>query len=260
MPPLEASALLNLASTGNRQRLAIQSRETRDERRVHAMGDHRLRKSSESWTFESSTRRFQRPERYLLFVSAMPVVDVGRAAREMRRRRLVAFCCAIAAVMAVAPAAASVVRAMSLEDLVRAADCIVLARARPSVVVAEANGSLFTATEFDVEELLLGPATTTRVRVRTEGGTLGSQHERIEGEPSFRAGQTYLLMLRHHPAGGLASVAMAQGAFLVGDDNGLVSRDLGALTLVGSVIPPMTGISLDELQARIRAFLTEEGR
>ncbi len=142
----------------------------------------------------------------------------------------------------VAPARATVVQELTLEDMAADADAIVLGR------VESTKGRLVQTSEgwvpqriarIRVERWLKGRGSG-RLEVRETGGPIGrGGGMAIAGVPVYRVGQEVLLFLerRADRPGSYRTYAMAQGAFLVrrgvpGVDD-LVQRDLRDLGLAG---------------------------
>jgi hypothetical protein len=145
-----------------------------------------------------------------------------------RRAFLRAGCFGILSVLATRPAAASVFRAISLETLLQAS-------ARVSVVTAlaaecryaEVAGTrrIVTDTRVRMERTLAGVADSeTELMIRTLGGVVGDQGERVEGEALLSLGESGLVFLVPLRSGEQGIVAMAQGHYPLRADAAGVRR------------------------------------
>ena len=130
---------------------------------------------------------------------------------------------ALAAALSVAgaaPASATVVQELTLEDMVADADAVVLARVERVVERAALTPRGMEPQRLAtlrVERWLKGRGAE-RIVVRETGGSLGDGGGmRIAGTPTYRVGQEVLVFLSRHPehARSWRTYAMAQGFFLV---------------------------------------------
>ncbi|MBW2223550.1 MAG: hypothetical protein JRF54_04895, partial [Deltaproteobacteria bacterium] len=115
------------------------------------------------------------------------------------------------------PANASIVQGLELHELVAHADRIVLGRVLFSESFVRADGQLGTWHRIAVERELRGRARDEReVIVETLGGQIGDIAMRVEGEPSFRAGERVLVFVRDGgPYTAFRPVGMGQGVMRV---------------------------------------------
>jgi hypothetical protein len=131
-------------------------------------------------------------------------------------KRLGAFLLiALVAGLVVAPALASVVQALSLEDLTRKADLIVVGVGGETQARRSADGRLIvTDVNVDVQDVLKGSIKKgDAVVVTVLGGTLDGLGLRVPGEASIPQGRPALLFLYRNGSAGndLRVVGMAQG-------------------------------------------------
>jgi len=119
-------------------------------------------------------------------------------------------------------APASVVRALSLPELVGESAIVAVARVE-TAASAWVGGRIVTDAVLVVDEGLAGAAAGERVTVRTLGGEVDGIGQRVSGEPWFRAGERYLVFLERLPppadegAALFRPVGMAQGALPVAE-------------------------------------------
>lgn len=155
----------------------------------------------------------------------IPFSCFGRFARFARvgRRALLALC--VGAWLVCASAAASVVIALDLGELVHEADQVLVVTALREEARREAQGGLIvTDVELRVEESLKGDARAGSVVVATRlGGVVGKVALQVPGEANFTLGERAVVFLRRH-ASELRVVGMAQGI--------LPLRGEGAQTMV----------------------------
>lgn len=176
------------------------------------------------------------------------------------------------ALAAVAPsvAEATIVRALDLRGLVRGADHVVVG----TVVSVEARydhlDRIVTDATVRVDESMHGPARAgSTVVVRRLGGTIGDVGLRVEGEPSFAAGERILLFARANATERvLRAVGMSQGVMPIQRDGGVerVMPGGGGLALMqrgsdGQLRPAPAALlepaPLDELLAQVRELVSE---
>ncbi|HUB10020.1 MAG TPA: hypothetical protein VMB50_23655 [Myxococcales bacterium] len=167
---------------------------------------------------------------------------------------------ALAALVAAAPAAASIARALSLDDLAARAEVVVLGR-----VTAQAprwtpdHRRIVTRVTVRVEELWKGSAGAT-ITVLRPGGELDGLGQVVLGEARFAVGELVVLFLVKR-GDFYRVVGMSQGAFRV--EGGTATQDLRELALVRAspdgprigahgegALPPM---ALGDLEARVAA-------
>ncbi len=170
---------------------------------------------------------------------------------------------ALLAVLALnAPAAASFAVALDLEALVGRADQVVVGR-----VLAQQprwdGGRIVTDILIEVDEVFAGDAAVgTVLQLVRFGGAIGELGMRIEGEPSFEDGASYVLFLRQW-RGLYRPVGMSQGVLPIEEEDGapmvqpggaglaLVTRP-GGTRAFGALRGPRP---LSSLRERIRALV-----
>ena len=125
-------------------------------------------------------------------------------------------------------ASGSVVRVLSLPQLVERSDVVVVASVE-SAASAWVDGRIVTDVVVVVGEGVAGAAAGGRLIVRTLGGEVDGIGQRVFGEPQLRSGERYLLFLETLPSGDASSsaatalyraVGMSQGALPVVDAPG----------------------------------------
>lgn len=171
--------------------------------------------------------------------------------------------CALAAltlVVAPAPGRATVVKAMSLEELAALATSVVHGVVEGERAAA-VEGRYVTFVDVAVRSAVRAGAATDpgRVTVQVPGGTVGKYSQVVAGAPRFTPGQEVVLFL-WAPAPGQAPriIGLSYGTFVIertASRAEAVSRrgDLSGATSAG--IEPLTDLRLplDELLARVRA-------
>jgi len=105
---------------------------------------------------------------------------------------------------------------LSLDQLAAGSDAV----ARVRFARAEShweNGSIWTATTFDVVETLKGqlPA---QIEVRLPGGRVGHLTSTVDGTPKFGAGSEAVVFLQRSPAGGFTVAGWVEGSFRISRD------------------------------------------
>ncbi|MBI5501398.1 MAG: hypothetical protein HY907_14225 [Deltaproteobacteria bacterium] len=180
---------------------------------------------------------------------------------------------AAAVVAALAPdAAGSIVRALSLTQLVEQSDSVVLATVE-SASSAWLDGRIVTDSVVVVGEGLAGAAGGERMVVRTLGGEVDGIGQKVFGEPQLRWGERYLLFLEEYPAGGgpssaiFRAVGMSQGALPVVDGPGgarvVPNPDLPELVEPGveMSVGPWLDVPrpLEDVLTEVRAAVDEAG-
>lgn len=148
---------------------------------------------------------------------------------------------AMVSLIAAAPAAhASIVRALSLGELVHEANAIVVARVEISRVRRDEHGRIVTDHTLRVDERWKGDAATGDLLVvETFGGAIGELAMRTEGEATLAQGRRYVLFLRewHEGHGVMRPVGMSQGVLAIregaaGDGDDLVQPGGAGLAVV----------------------------
>lgn len=173
----------------------------------------------------------------------------------MRARRLAPL-----VVLAVAvPAAASIARALSLDELSARAELVVLGRVTGQQARwTRDHRRLVTRVTVAVEERWKGDAPA-EITVLRPGGELDGLGQEVLGEPRFETGERVVLFLVER-GDFYRAVGMAQGAFRV--EGGTATQDLSELALArddgagrlaigahgGGALPPL---ALQELRARV---------
>ncbi|MEM7437101.1 MAG: hypothetical protein AAF436_18245 [Myxococcota bacterium] len=123
-----------------------------------------------------------------------------------------------------APASASIVQALDLEELVAQSDRIVIGRVVFAESYLRSDGTIATAYRFAVERQLRsdGPRAVDEpeVIVRVMGGRIGDIGMRVEGEPRFNEGERALLFIRQGQSLAFRPVGMAQGVLRIRMEQG----------------------------------------
>ena len=115
-----------------------------------------------------------------------------------------------------APASASIVEALDLEELTAQADCIVLGRVVWAEPILHSDGRISTWSRIEVERTLRGTDPAQReILVETLGGQIGDIGMRVAGEPSFAVGERALVFVRDDGKSVFRPVGMAQGVMRV---------------------------------------------
>ena len=133
----------------------------------------------------------------------------------------------LAAILAIglpaAPANASIVQALELQELVGHADRIILGRVLFSESFRRADGQIGTWHRISVEREIRGDAAAeSEVIVETMGGQLGDIAMRVAGEPSFTVGERVLVFARDGgPYTEFRPVGMGQGVMRVRTEQGV---------------------------------------
>lgn len=161
------------------------------------------------------------------------------------------------AVVAGAPASASVALGLSIGALTRRSDLVVLARVtRVTSRPARPGGGLHTYTTLAVIRTLAGTAPASVV-VRQLGGRRGRRVSRVVGDARFRAGEEVVVFLRRDPRAPVYHLtALAEAKFTVVRGSGppAAVRDLSGLDLLGPGGRPVAvpaRMALSDLLARI---------
>ena len=123
---------------------------------------------------------------------------------------------AFAVLMLATPVEGSIVRALTLGELVEQADRIFVGEVVLSESFERSNGTLGTWHRIVIEERLRGALDEDEVIVETLGGQIGDLAMRVEGEPSFSIGERVLVFARgggpYHAA---RPIGMGQGVMRV---------------------------------------------
>lgn len=168
------------------------------------------------------------------------------------------------AVATVAPAHATTVAPLSVEQMVDASDLVVRGTVESVWVDEDDHGHIYTRALVRVDESLKGNADVgDYVTVEAAGGVSGNRQMIVAGSARYSVGEETLLFLTDKPAHGVyGTVAMGKGKFTVRPD----PRD-GAPILVQFMLPQdkpydarflphppaAERVSLQTMEARIRA-------
>lgn len=123
-----------------------------------------------------------------------------------------------------APAGASVVIALDLQELTAEADRIVVGEVAWAEPIRTGNGLIRTRYRIQVERDLRGSGDR-EILVETLGGQVGSIAMRVEGAPSFSLGERVLVFVQGEDNAIFRPVGMAQGVLRIQRENG---RDMVA--------------------------------
>jgi hypothetical protein len=187
----------------------------------------------------------------------------------MAHRALLALSLALASItVAAPPAAATIVKSLSLDEMVKSADVVVHGRVERRVASwNEERTRIYTVSEIRVEESLKGPARAGEVlRVRQLGGEVDGIAQTIAGNAKLAEGEEVILFLDRDEEKGLHYVVgMAQGKYAV-DRKGAqptVVRTLDGLSMADVEQGQVRGLrhapavqappALDVFKAQIRA-------
>jgi hypothetical protein len=186
-----------------------------------------------------------------------------RVSRSCSRRTLLrAGCLGVVSALVARNAEASVFRALSLDALIGASARVGVATSLAAECrYAEIAGvrRIVTDTRVRVDRALVGETTDTELLIRTLGGVVGDQGERVEGEAELRINESGLLFLVPLDGGEHGVVAMAQGHYPLRADGAGVHRL--ALSprlprmLRASALPAgerLVGLSVDAAERLIR--------
>ncbi len=166
-----------------------------------------------------------------------------------------------AGVWSPAPASATVVEELSLEELTHQAVYVVRARVGAQYVHPERGprGEIYTRTELTALGYLKGEGPR-RLTVQQLGGRFGPYRMQISGNAPLRTGDEVVLFLDHDPASGLSYVVgLSQGLYRVNRTaaSEWVERELDGLSFyTAGAVPyglPTFVQGLAELELRIRA-------
>ena len=176
--------------------------------------------------------------------------------------------CGLAAftlMLAAAPADATTLGRMKLEELAAAAHAIVQARCLESESRWE-GGEIWTISRFEVLDAVKG-ALPQLITVRLLGGRVGHVISTVEGVPRFLPGEETILFLEQTRSGEFSVTSWAQGTFRIERDprtgRQSVTQDSSAL----SVFDPATrrfqrggirGLPLPAFKQRLAAILEQQ--
>jgi len=175
-------------------------------------------------------------------------------------RRTLAALLSTAVMAAAAPAAATTVSLLSLDDMARQATHVVAG----DVVGEEAawtGNLLVTRVTLRVSECLKGACNDTEIRINVLGGEADGLVMVVEGAPTFAVGERVVLFLQPAAGGVLRTVGMAQGKFTFAaarSDGEPLSRDLSGLTLHSGAVAaphrhdPFEGLTFIDLRDVVR--------
>ena len=158
-----------------------------------------------------------------------------------------------------APAFATTVARLTLEQLVQSADLIVQGRVESVESQWDQQRRLiFTYISIRVDEPLKG-GNPQSVVVRQVGGIAGAIQMSIAGAPQFKSGESAIVFLKHLDGGVFQVVGMNQGLYEI-IDNVAVANLLGVDMLdtkTGEITRPLIGgrAPLDQLKTKIRELL-----
>ncbi len=133
------------------------------------------------------------------------------------------------------PAAATVVQALSIEQMVREADAVVhgvVTRSGSRLSLDQTRVDVVTVTTVHVHRWFKGPGGSD-ITIRQPGGEWEDYRSEIEGTPTFTKHDEVVLFLERLPAGEFRTLGLAQGCFRVqrSGSGAVVDRDLSSLTL-----------------------------
>jgi len=136
-------------------------------------------------------------------------------------------------VCAPSAASATIIEAMSLDELVRGADAVALVTCVDERALRDQRNRIVTDYELRLDEVMKGSAAPgSHLTMRRLGGIIGDLGMRVEGEPSMQPGQRYVVFLRRLPGGGpLRPVGMSQGVMPVEETRGVLTVQPGAAGL-----------------------------
>lgn len=134
------------------------------------------------------------------------------------------------------PADASIVQALTLDELVEESEQILVGEVLLTESFVRSNGTLGTWHRVRVERGLWGvPPEDREVIIETLGGHIGDLAMRVEGEPTFEEGERVILFVRGAGPYTMARpVGMSQGVMRVSDEQGepMVSQNQKEMMLV----------------------------
>lgn len=195
--------------------------------------------------------------------SASTIAQCGAMLRLARRLAIGAALFSI--LIASAPADASILIALDLEELAAEADRIAVGRVVFEEPIRIANGMIRTRCRILVEQELRG-SDDREIIVETLGGQIGRLGMRVEGAASLALGDRVVVFVQGDGTPVFRPVGMAQGVMRIERKNGrdlVVPSGLGALlvrsdpsgTLVKSAGPLTERQSLDRFLFRVRGII-----
>lgn len=181
-----------------------------------------------------------------------------------------ASCLAAILLLSASTARATIIEALDLRELVRGSDHVVIGTVVSIRVRYDHLGRIVTDASVRIEESMHGAAANgSTIIARSLGGEIGDVGLRVEGEPSWIAGERILLFARALPAEGVVrAVGMSQGVLPIRTIDGTDRAMPGASGLAlmqrgsdGRLRPAPAALleaaPLDELCAQIRELVTE---
>lgn len=173
------------------------------------------------------------------------------------------------ALLATPPAFATSVLRMNLAELTEKAEVIVHARCVRKQARRSPHGEIVTDITLEVFEGVKGEVGRT-FEFTVYGGVLPERGSAIAGAPTYKTGEELLVFLGPVNARGQRMViGLAQGKYTIRRERGktLAFRNLQGLHLVDAktgeaseVTEPEQGVAFDELLARVKARLAEQGK
>ncbi|MBI2375170.1 MAG: hypothetical protein HYV07_14335 [Deltaproteobacteria bacterium] len=161
---------------------------------------------------------------------------------------------ALAILSSVSPASATVLEALSLDELAARADSVVI-----GVIGSKSSvrslGQLFTETEIIVEQTLLGEERRSLVLTQLGGEDRGQVIELV-GDAKLLSGSRMLLFTYRHTDGNRYLVGMGQGAFLIQGETWVREIEASLQRPDGRIDAPR-GRSTGTLAALVRAICGE---
>jgi hypothetical protein len=166
---------------------------------------------------------------------------------------------ALITAMLAAPAFATTVAKLSLEQLVQGADLIVQGQVQSVYSQWDRERRLvFTYVSIRVEDPLKGERRQS-VLIRQIGGTAGTIQMSVAGMPQFKSGERALVFLKRQDATTFQVVGMNQGLYRIVEDSAVSnSSGLDLLdTKTGEITKPRIGVRapLEQLKTRIRELI-----
>ena len=120
-----------------------------------------------------------------------------------------------AVVMLAAPASATSVVALKLDEIARHADGAVGGTVRNTVARKAPDGSIYTFVTLEELDVVLGRYAERTLTIRLKGGTVGDETLLIEGAPRFREGERVVVFLAGNGQAMMPIVGWEQGLFRV---------------------------------------------
>jgi len=166
------------------------------------------------------------------------------------------------------PAFATSVIRMSVDEMTEKAEVIVHGRCVRKQARKAHDDAIVTDITLEVFEGLKGELGRS-FEFTVYGGVLPERGSAIAGAPTYKTGEELLLFLGPvNDRGQRMVIGLAQGKYTIRRERGqtLAFRNLQGLTLVDAATgetsepEPEQGVPFEELLARVKARLTEEGR